>query len=106
MPALFELLRDEPSAAVRAVLGHFMFDFIHPYMDGNGRLGRFIMNTMLTCRPKHRSMLPRTPLSTRSIRRARAAEHAARTSETAPTASSLASRLPLLRSGQTSSVST
>ena len=24
-----------------------MFVFIHPYMDGNGRLGRFIMNTML-----------------------------------------------------------
>lgn len=47
MPVLFELLRDEPSAAVRAVLGHFMFVFIHPYMDGNGRLGRFIMNAML-----------------------------------------------------------
>ena len=47
MPALFELLRDEPSAAVRAVLGHFAFVFIHPYMDGNGRLGRFIMNAML-----------------------------------------------------------
>ncbi|MGO4393438.1 hypothetical protein AB4Z46_18950 [Variovorax sp. M-6] len=25
-----------------------MFVFIHPDMDGNGRLGRFIMNTMLT----------------------------------------------------------
>ncbi|CAN7746172.1 Fic family protein [Variovorax sp. LjRoot84] len=47
MPVLFELLRDEPSAGVRAVLGHFMFVFIHPYMDGNGRLGRFVMNAML-----------------------------------------------------------
>ncbi|MEB0114345.1 Fic family protein [Variovorax sp. RTB1] len=47
MPVLFELLRDEPLAAVRAVLGHFMFVFIHPYTDGNGRLGRFIMNAML-----------------------------------------------------------
>ncbi len=47
MPVLFELLRDEQSAAVRAVLGHFAFVFIHPYMDGNGRLGRFIMNAML-----------------------------------------------------------
>ena len=47
MPALFELLQAEPSAAVRAVLGHFIFVFIHPYMDGNGRLGRFIMNAML-----------------------------------------------------------
>jgi Fic family protein len=32
---------------VRAVLGHFVFVFIHPYMDGNGRLARFIMNLML-----------------------------------------------------------
>ncbi|WP_231973637.1 Fic family protein [Variovorax sp. HW608] len=47
MPVLFELLRDERSAAVRAVLGHFAFVFIHPYVDGNGRLGRFIMNAML-----------------------------------------------------------
>jgi hypothetical protein len=47
MPALFDLLADEPSAAVRAVLGHFCFVFIHPYMDGNGRMGRFLMNAML-----------------------------------------------------------
>jgi len=47
MPALFELLSHERSAAVRAVLGHFVFVFIHPYMDGNGRMGRFLMNAML-----------------------------------------------------------
>ena len=47
MPAFFQLLRDEPSPAVRAVLGHFVFVYIHPYMDGNGRLGRFLMNLML-----------------------------------------------------------
>lgn len=47
MPTLFELLTDEPNAAVRAVLGHFVFVFIHPYMDGNGRMGRFLMNAML-----------------------------------------------------------
>lgn len=47
MPALFDLIADEPSAAVRAVLGHFCFVFSHPYMDGNGRMGRFLMNTML-----------------------------------------------------------
>jgi hypothetical protein len=47
MPALFDLLGEEPSAAVRAVLGHFCFVFIHPYMDGNGRMGRFLMNAML-----------------------------------------------------------
>lgn len=47
MPALFELLRQEQEASVRAVLGHFMFVYIHPYMDGNGRIGRFLMNLML-----------------------------------------------------------
>ena len=47
MPAFFELLAKEPDAAVRAVLGHFLFVYIHPYMDGNGRLGRFLMNAML-----------------------------------------------------------
>jgi hypothetical protein len=47
MPELVELLRTEPDAGVRAVLGHFMFVYIHPYMDGNGRMGRFLMNLML-----------------------------------------------------------
>lgn len=47
MPLLFDLLRKEEDAGVRAVLGHFVFVFIHPYMDGNGRMGRFLMNAML-----------------------------------------------------------
>ena len=47
MPAFFDLLREEPEPAVRAVLGHFVFVYIHPYMDGNGRIGRFLMNAML-----------------------------------------------------------
>ena len=47
MPELCDLLEAEPSAAVRAVLGHFLFVYIHPYFDGNGRLGRFLMNAML-----------------------------------------------------------
>lgn len=47
MEALFNVLASEPSAAVRAVLGHFIFVFIHPYADGNGRIGRFLMNLML-----------------------------------------------------------
>lgn len=47
MPVFFELLQEEPEASVRAVLGHFIFVFIHPYMDGNGRMGRFLMNVML-----------------------------------------------------------
>jgi Fic family protein len=28
------------------VLGHFVFVYIHPYVDGNGRMGRFLMNVM------------------------------------------------------------
>ena len=47
MPALFDLLSEEPEPAVRVVLGHFIFVYIHPYVDGNGRMGRFLMNTML-----------------------------------------------------------
>lgn len=47
MPALFDLLREEDDAGVRVVLGHFVFVYIHPYMDGNGRIGRFLMNVML-----------------------------------------------------------
>lgn len=47
MPAFFELLAEEKEAAVRVVLGHFIFVYIHPYMDGNGRIGRFLMNAML-----------------------------------------------------------
>ena len=48
MPVLFELLEMEEHAGVRAVLGHFIFVYTHPYMDGNGRIGRFLMNAMLT----------------------------------------------------------
>jgi Fic family protein len=47
MPAFFELLSAETEPAVRIVLGHFVFVFIHPYMDGNGRIGRFLMNVIL-----------------------------------------------------------
>ena len=47
MPALFDLLKEEAEPSVRVVLGHFIFVYIHPYMDGNGRMGRFLMNTML-----------------------------------------------------------
>jgi hypothetical protein len=44
---LVALLAAESSAGVQAVLGHFLFVHIHPYSDGNGRIGRFILNTLL-----------------------------------------------------------
>jgi len=47
MPAYFDLLEKEPEPSVRAVLGHWLFGYIHPYPDGNGRMARFLMNLML-----------------------------------------------------------
>lgn len=46
MRALFHLLAEEPHPGVRAVMGHWMFGYIHPYPDGNGRLARFLMNAL------------------------------------------------------------
>ena len=48
MPTFFDLLKEETHPAVRVVPGHFIFVYVHPYMDGNGRTGRFLMNTMLS----------------------------------------------------------
>ena len=45
--SLFDSLEGEREAIVRAVLGHFLFGFIHPYVDGNGRIARFLMNVMM-----------------------------------------------------------
>jgi len=47
MPAFFELLKAEDNHAARIVLGHFIFVYIHPYSDGNGRTARFLMNVMM-----------------------------------------------------------
>jgi hypothetical protein len=47
MPVFFDLLKEEAEVSVRVVLGHFIFVYIHPYFDGNGRIARFLMNVML-----------------------------------------------------------
>lgn len=47
MPVLFGLLENEAEPATRAVLGHWLLGYIHPYPDGNGRISRFLMNVML-----------------------------------------------------------
>lgn len=47
METLFDLLEQEAEPAVRAVAGHWLFGYIHPYPDGNGRIARFLMNAML-----------------------------------------------------------
>lgn len=47
MPALFDLIGSEDEPSVRAVLAHWLFGYIHPYPDGNGRTARFLMNVLL-----------------------------------------------------------
>jgi len=47
MDALMELMANEPQPTVRAVLGHWLFGYVHPFPDGNGRTARFVMNAML-----------------------------------------------------------
>jgi len=47
MPELFDRLEQEEHPGVRAVLGHWLYGYIHPYPDGNGRMARFVMNAML-----------------------------------------------------------
>lgn len=46
-PALFDLIERESEPSVRAVLGHWLLGYIHPYPDGNGRMARFLMNAAL-----------------------------------------------------------
>ena len=48
MEAYFDVMKDESDPFVRAVLGHRLFGYIHPYFDGNGRIARFIMNAILS----------------------------------------------------------
>ncbi len=47
MPVFFDLLKADDDPTVRIVLGHFIFVFIHPFLDGNGRIARFLMNVMM-----------------------------------------------------------
>ena len=47
MNEFFNLIAAETEPAARIVLGHWLFGYIHPYPDGNGRMARFLMNTML-----------------------------------------------------------
>lgn len=47
MSTLSDLMTKDDNALVRAILGHFFFVYIHPYMDGNGRTARFVMNSQL-----------------------------------------------------------
>ncbi len=48
MDALFLEMTTEKHPAVCGVLGHFLIGYIHPYPDGNGRMARFLMNTLFS----------------------------------------------------------
>lgn len=47
METLFNCITHEENSAVKAVLMHWLIGFIHPYVDGNGRMARFSMNALL-----------------------------------------------------------
>ena len=47
MEKYFESIKNDDNILAKVVLGHFIFGFIHPYIDGNGRISRFIMNAIL-----------------------------------------------------------
>ena len=47
MDTLFNCIQNEPHPVTRAILGHWLIGYIHPYPDGNGRTARFLMNALL-----------------------------------------------------------
>jgi hypothetical protein len=47
MSEVFDLIEAEPEPAVRAVLGHWLIGYVHPFPDGNGRIARLVMNALL-----------------------------------------------------------
>jgi hypothetical protein len=47
MESLFDCIDQESDPRVNAVIAPFLFTYIHPYMDGNGRSARFLMNALL-----------------------------------------------------------
>ncbi|MFW8643143.1 Fic family protein [Rhizobium beringeri] len=47
MDALFRSIEEEPDPRAKAVVAPFLFTYIHPFPDGNGRTARFIMNALL-----------------------------------------------------------
>lgn len=38
----------EDNRLVNVLASHFMFEYVHPFYDGNGRLGRFLLSTALS----------------------------------------------------------
>ena len=47
MAAFEKYLQTEKDVIQRAIMGHFKFVSMHPFIDGNGRVGRLLMNLIL-----------------------------------------------------------
>lgn len=45
--AWLNFINSEKPALIKAFIGHYYFEYIHPFYDGNGRLGRFILCSYL-----------------------------------------------------------
>ena len=47
MEKYLQILDEEENPWGKAILGHFILVYIHPFPDGNGRVSRFLMNSIL-----------------------------------------------------------
>ena len=43
MRTFLDTQQDEPHVLINALVGHFMFEYTHPFYDGNGRMRRFLL---------------------------------------------------------------
>lgn len=57
MEAFLDSQLGKEHALVNALMGHFMFEYTHPFYDGNGRLGRFLLALRLSDVLSHPSAL-------------------------------------------------
>ena len=54
----FELHRSLPDAFQRAVFMMFLVSEVHPFLDGNGRVARIMMNAELVATGERRLIVP------------------------------------------------
>ena len=47
LSSFIELIHKDMDIYLKTILSHFLFETIHPFYDGNGRLGRYIFSALL-----------------------------------------------------------